>query len=98
VRPKCDEGVRRLHAQTDSSLPENVQTVTCVRVCLSLLCRSLVRSRYVLTILFEYSNTVSVASALVSSRFDNLHHHCDSTTIRLRYDDTTTHSTTTEIN
>ena len=27
----------------------------------------------------------------------SLYHNCDSTTIRLRYDDTTTHSTTTEV-
>ena len=45
-----------------------------------------------------------VSIVFVLSRFTDLHsqllgrdYNCDSTTIRLRYDDTTTHSTTTEV-
>ena len=41
--------------------------------------------------------TPSINSSVVALTLLSLYHNCDSTTIRLRYDDTTTHSTTTEV-
>ena len=79
---------RRLLCGCYVTSPGNVAIPACGCSC----CRRTVRTRRPVSA--PCTNTVNATNNNFALRRD---YNCDSTTIRLRYDDTTTHSTTTEV-